>query len=402
VESGFSELLRLLNDAIMSVRLVGCSATSRSFQCDASRPIRQPILSRTMMISPDIARARLASQRITDPLDDPARVVAWMGAVQAQDYLGALWAVGARTRGATEASVERAVRERAIVRTWPMRGTLHFVAAADVRWMLALLAPRAVARSAGRMRELEVDAPLIARAKRLLVGALEGGGELTRGELYALLEGEGTATGGQRGHYLLWHAAHDGTICFAARRGKEHTFALLDEWVPAAPPLPRDEALAELAARYFTGHGPATVADFVWWSGMTVADAKRAIAGAGARLTGETVDGSAYWRSPDATEHDASAAYLLPAFDEYLVGYRERGAVLDPAHARRINAGGGLLAPVMVAGGTVAGVWQRTLRKGSAVVHAAPFDGGDASEFEGAAAEYGRFLGVPVELRTGG
>ncbi|HEX8429766.1 MAG TPA: winged helix DNA-binding domain-containing protein, partial [Longimicrobium sp.] len=292
-------------------------------------------------------------------------------------------------------------REGAIVRTWPMRGTLHFVAAADVRWMLALTAPRAVARSAGRMRELEVDAPLISRAKRLFVGALEGGTQLTRGEMYSLLEDAGIATAGQRGYYLLWHAAHDGTICLAARRGKEHTYALLDEWVAAAPPLPRDEALAELAARYFTGHGPATVADFVWWSGMTVADAKRAIAGAGARLSGETIDRTEYWRSPDVAERDPSAAYLLPPFDEYLVGYRERGAVLDPAHGRRINAGGGLLAPVMVIGGTVVGVWKRTLGKNSVVIHAAPFDGGDANEFRGAAEEYGRFLGLPVELRTG-
>src|SRR5215207_8083432 len=240
----------------------------------------------------DIADRRLRNQRIAGVgFERPGDVVAWMGAVQAQDYLGALWALGLRMKTATEEAVEQAIAERAIVRTWPMRGTLHFVAPADVRWMLELLTPRVLAGRKARYRQLELDQKDFDRSRDLLVRALEGDRQLTRDALYEKMEAAGISTGGQRGIHILQRLALDGLLCFAAREGKQPAFALLEEWVPAARMLDRDEALAALAERYFTSRGPATLQDFTWWSGLTVADAKTAIELAGPRLQRE----AAHW-----------------------------------------------------------------------------------------------------------
>ena len=222
-----------------------------------------------------IGRVRLTNQQIGRPVfDDPAAVVRWFGAVQAQDYLGGLWAVGLRTRGATESSVEAAIARGDFVRTWPMRGTLHFVAAADVRWMLALLTPRVHAGVSARWRQLELDHKVMARSAKVAEQALVGGKRVRRDAMYAMWNEAGIATHDSRGLHILGYLARTGLICFGPRDGKQHTFTLVEEWLPTARPLERDIALGELARRYFTSHGPATVHDFAWWSGLTVTDAR--------------------------------------------------------------------------------------------------------------------------------
>ena len=293
----------------------------------------------------------------------PEDVVSWFGAVQAQDYLGALWALGQRARAATEASVEAAETRRAIVRTWPMRGTLHFVAAADVRWMSRLLAPRVLARNSARFeREFGVDARLIRRAREIVAGELEGGKRLERTELYAKLDARRIRTAGSRGlHVLLW-LAMEGTICLAGRQGKQHTFALLDEWIPASKPLDRDAALAELARRYFTSHGPATQRDLMWWAGITAKDARAAIDAVKGELTSSCVDGTDYWwresRGARRARRDP-VVKLLPPFDEYTVAYQDRSLLVPGKHP-----GHGVLGPVVVIDGRVVGEWRRTLSSG--------------------------------------
>jgi len=203
----------------------------------------------------EIVRRRLATQRISSTaFTRPEQVVAWLGAVQAQDYLGALWAVGLRFNGATEREVERALEERTIVRTWPMRGTLHFVAATDARWMIELLAPRKVAAVLSRLRSFGIDEAVLKRARRILTTKLDGGRRLTRSAAYAVLEDAGIATTAQRGLHILWWLAQHCIICFGPREGKQQTFVLFDEWLPQTKALPRQEALATLAHRYFTGH----------------------------------------------------------------------------------------------------------------------------------------------------
>jgi hypothetical protein len=348
---------------------------------------------------PALARRRLLTQRVTGaPFDDPAAAVAWLGAVQAQDYLGALWAIGLRTRGATEADVERAIAQRAIVRTWPMRGTLHFVAAADARWMLELLTPRAVAASAARLRGLRLDEAVFTRSKHLFERALRGGRTLARDAMYAVLEDGGIATGDQRGIHILSWLAQDRFLCFAARQGKAQTFALFEEWVPPALPRSREEALGELATRYFTGHGPATLADFTWWTKLTTADAREGLALAGPRLAREVVGGVAHWRSatPRAGRSAPAATALLPAFDESLVGYRDRSAILEPAWADRVHH---LLSPTVVVADRVVGTWTRTLEQDAVLVEPTFFEQPGRAHRRAALAaaeRYGAFLGRRV------
>lgn len=323
-----------------------------------------------------LTRMRLASQKISSAqLTRPADVVAWMGAMQAQDYLAALWAVGLRTLDATEDLVERALAERAIVRTWPMRGTIHFVAPADVRWMLELLAPRVVRGSQGRLRQLGLDSATIAASGDVIARALEGGRQLTRDQLYATLEQAGIPAGGSRGLHILGQLAHAQLICFGARAGKQPTFTLLDEWVPATAPLPRDEALATLARRYFTSHGPATTQDLMWWAGLTTAEASAGIAAA--QLAQATVDGQRYHFAHELADapDPGPEVFLLPPYDEYLVAYRDRRAALDLDHNTRVVPGGnGVFHPIVVVDGRVTGTWRRALKRSSVVMSFSPFD----------------------------
>jgi hypothetical protein len=352
----------------------------------------------------NIARQRLHNQRLSSSaFTEAAKAVRWLGAVQAQDYLGSLWALGLRLRRAVEEEVERAVADQSIVRTWPLRGTLHFVAAEDVRWMLRLSAPRTIARAASRYGQLELDAATFAKSNRALERALRGGRQLTRPELAAALERAGVSTSGQRLIHLLNRAALDGLVCYAARRGKQFTFALLDEWAPAARELERDEALAELAGRYFTSHGPATLQDYVWWSGLPTADARAGLEMAKPRLAREVVDGQTYWlpSSAPAAKETPPTAYLLPAYDEYTVAYRDRGAVLAPSHAEQLNAGGGILSPVVVLDGRVVGTWKRTLKRESVIITPsffAPLGEDEQHALDAAARRYGAFLRVPGQL----
>ncbi len=352
------------------------------------------------MISEDIALQRLVNQQIAQPtFTHPSELVAWLGAVQAQDYLGALWAVGLRTPGATEQTIEQALAEKTIVRTWPMRGTIHFVAAADVRWMLELLAPRVVQRTTGRRTQLGLDETIIAASAKVIAGALHGGKQLPRNAIYKLLEQANIATDSSRGLHILGRLAHDGLLCYGARAGKQPTFALLDEWAPHAKSLPRDEALATLAQRYFTGHGPATMPDFMWWSGLTTSEAKAGLAAVAGQLGRAVIGEQEYYFAqslPDAAL-DPRDAFLLPPFDEFLVAYRDRSAALDPAYNMRIVPGGnGVFNPIIVVGGRVVGSWKRAFKNDSVLMTFSPFkpfSAAQASAITAAAERYGRFVG---------
>ena len=322
-----------------------------------------------------ILSRRLAAQRISTGLfDSPAEVVSWLGAVQAQDYLGALWAIGVRTKNAREEDVEQSLADRRIVRTWPMRGTLHFLAAEDARWMTELLAPRKVTAAAARMRSLGIDHEVLTRARRVLVRELEGGRMLTRAATYSALSRAGVATDDQRGIHILWCLAHELLICFGPRSGKQQTFVLFDEWLPRARSLPREEALAELAHRYFRSHGPAALRDFGWWSGLGLKEASHAIVLASGRLRKESTGRVDHWFADLPTWRAARSdrAYALPAFDQLLVGYTDRSAALDDATLPRVLSGG-VFRPFLLAGGRVVGTWKRRLAGTSVVCSVDPF-----------------------------
>ena len=319
-----------------------------------------------------LAAGRLTGQQLArHDFATPGELVAWMGAVQAQEWAASKWAVGLRLpEGATDESIERAVDEGEIVRIHALRWTWQLVAPGDVRWILALVAPRLVEKAARRHRELELDAPTIRRSNAAIAGALRDGAHMTRAELAGVLERKGVSAAGQRLPHLLALAELAQLIGSGRRKGKHPTWALLDDRVPSGKPLDCLEALAELARRYFRSRGPATVDDFQWWSGVSPSDARAAVAAIEHTLVSENFDGRAHWRDASRDGPPASPAktHLLPAFDEYLVAYRNRDAVLAPAHAKLHNPGGGILGPCVVHGGRVVGTWRRTLGTSRATV----------------------------------
>lgn len=359
------------------------------------------------MDTSELIQQRLHNQHIAGAgLETPRAVVAWHGAVQAQDYLGALWAVGLRMKQAVESNVEQALADKTIVRTWPMRGTLHFVPAEDVRWMLELFAPRVIAASARRHRELGLDEDVLARSRDVMTQALQGGRQLTRSEMGAALELAGIATTGQRLYHILWRLGLEGLICFGVRAGKQQTFVLLDEWLPVTKQLAREDALAKLTRHYFVSHGPATDRDFAWWSGLPLGEARSGLELAGPHLASVDIDGQTCWLSSSSmpiADDISAAAWLLPAYDEYTVGYTDRSALLDADGAKYVEAGHSILLPTIVIGGVIAGTWRRTITPRAVDIELNPFaplSHNDAGLVEMAALRYGSFLGLPVKVKT--
>ena len=351
----------------------------------------------------DITRTRLRNQRLSGGrFTSPEEVVSWLGAVQAQEYGHAKWALGLRMHRASDAGIEAAIGDGRILRTHVMRPTWHFVVPDDIRWMLALTAPRVTATIARYNRRLELDASVFRRSQRAIHRALDGGRQLTRQELKAVLQRAGVRTDGvQRLARIVMQAELDAVICSGARRGKQFTYALLDERVPVSRPRHRDEAIAELARRYFTSHGPAQVHDFAWWSGLTIADARAGLASVERDLAQDKVDGRTYWLSSSVRTLTASpTAYLLPLFDEYLIAYKDRRAALDTARWTRNAPRDPFSAPIVV-NGQVVGGWKR-LQNGSSISIAltpfAPLDKRQVAAITDAARAYTRFVDADLEL----
>jgi hypothetical protein len=325
-----------------------------------------------------IGRERLVHQRIEGPkCGSPEEVLRWMAAIQAQDYAQALWAIGLRMEGGSLAGVEKAIAEGRILRTWALRGTIHFVAAEDAAWMVGLSSHRMIASARRRMAELGLDGATLERSGEIFGSALAGGRRLSRPDMMRLLEEEGIATTEQRGYHILWHHAQRGLICIGPMLGKQQSFALLAEWAPEARHLTREEGFAELARRYFSSRGPALVEDFAHWAGIGQGEARSAIGAAGGSLIKEIIDGREYLGSADPAPGPSRSSrriQLLPGFDEYLLGYRERGEVLAAEHAPRIAPGGnGIFLPCVVSGGKVVGTWKRAVRKDAVEVSAEGF-----------------------------
>ncbi len=349
---------------------------------------------------------RLSNLHITrQTLKEPAEIVARLGAVQAQDYAAAKWAVGLRSQNATDRDIERAVAEGAILRTHVLRPTWHFVAPADIRWMLALTAPRVRAASAFAYRTLELDHAIFRRSNAALAKALRGGKQLTRAELTSVLQRAGLNTDQLRTIHLLMWAELDGIICSGARRGKQFTYALLDERAPQTRKLERDEALPELARRYFTSRGPATLQDFVWWSGLTMADARAGVEAIEPQLAHGTVDSRTYWFPDSATppRGDPKGAYLLPNYDEYVVSYTDRSAIFDSVHAEKLDSRNNpLFQHTILINGRIAGTWKRELKKDAVGIELNPFaPPGKAAKraMTKAAKRYADFIGLPLVLK---
>jgi hypothetical protein len=329
----------------------------------------------------------------------PADVLNWFGAMQAQDYASARWALGVRCANLSDAAVEQAITERTIVRTWALRNTLHFVAAEDVHWLIGLIGPVMLARNAAHYRKNGLDAAGFEKIDARIRTVLQGGQQLRREELFVALEQVGIATAGMRGASILYRAALSGCICPATLRGKQQTYALLDEWVPVKKLLDRDAALGELALRYFRSHGPASLRDFAWWSGLSLIDARRGLALARPSLREVHTDEEVCWLSqsqlPDAA--GAPSAQLLPAFDEYFLGYANRTPALEARYFSQVMTTNGIFRPTILVDGEIIGIWARTLKKGAVSVAPQlfrPLTGDEANALNLAAQRYADFLGL--------
>lgn len=354
------------------------------------------------MNSSDVLALRLHNQKLSSPdFDKPADVVRWFGAMQAQDFQAAKWALALRLRNATNALIESAYDEGRILRTHVMRPTWHFVAPEDIRWLLQLTAPRVNIKSGPNYRKLELDAASFKRSNKVVASALQGGKHLTRSELKNLLNRSGIAADDPvRLVHILLRAELDGVVCSGPLVGKQFTYSLLDERVRATKMLSRDEALAKLARRYFTAHGPATVQDFVWWSGLTVGDANLGVELIDRHLRKAMVEEQFYLgpRPFRAAAPCMYSAHLLPAFDEYNVAYKARQLVVD---VRASLKNWDLLDPTILVDGKAVGKWKRTGNNRSLMITLNVSNGLKKSEklaVVAAAERYTAFLGASSQI----
>jgi hypothetical protein len=352
----------------------------------------------------NICGQRLANQHLgKQTLDKPSEVVGLLGAVQAQDYPFAKWGLAQRTHDATDADVEKELDDGLILRTHVLRPTWHFVAAEDIRWMLALTGPRVRAVLASYDRTIGIDEAVLRRSRTVITKALQGGTHLTRAELSQAMQGAGIRT---EGPFLLarlvMHAEADGLICSGARRGKQFTYALLEERVPPARVLERDEALSELATRYFNTRGPATVDDFAWWSGLTKSDARRGVQAVESEFEHDTIDGRGYWFPPSAPfKARTPFARLLPNYDEYFIGLKDRSAMTATLTGLGVKGVTFLGGHILTINGQIRGGWARVLKGEAATIELKVHGSLSAAEHRAVAKEvkrFGVFLGLPAKL----
>jgi hypothetical protein len=325
---------------------------------------------------------RLAAHALAKPARSVLEVARHLGALQAQDFAQSQWALAVRCRGGTASDVARAFSERQLLRTWAMRGTLHVVPAEDAAWLVRFCAKRNLPRAARRLQELKIGTPDLVAARRVVEKVLRDEG-LLREEVFMHLERAGQATAKQRGVHLLWHLAQEGLVGLAGER-----FVLLEGWVPRPRRLEGDQALGELAARYFRGHGPASLDDFAFWAGLPKGEAKRA-----QELAAPP---------PPPLAAEIPEALLLPGFDEYFLGYADRSSCIDPAHLARVVPGGnGVFLPMLLVQGRVRGTWRRRITpKAVALTVSAflPLSAKLKAAIEGAAEGYATFHGKPVAV----
>lgn len=353
-----------------------------------------------------VQELRLRQQAlIHSQLTTPAAVVAWLAAVQSQDYLGAKWTLGIRMQPAADDAIEQAFNAGAILRTHMMRPTWHFVAPEDIRWIEELTASRVKSVNAYMVRRLKLDdSALLARCNEILARALQGGRFLTRLELGEALAQAGVAAQGQRLGYIVHQAELEGLVCSGPRRGKQFTYALVEERAPGARVLARDEALAELTLRYYTSHGPATARDLAWWSGLALADVKQGIATAGAQLTSLEAAGQEYWSPPELAlaSQPPGQAFFLPTYDEYVIGYSSFGG--SRLGGQDITDEQGRFDSVLFIDTRAAGSWRRTLKKELVEIELILFSALSDKEIElvqAAAQRYSDYLGLPHKLIIG-
>lgn len=321
----------------------------------------------------EIIRQRLVNQRLGfTTFTQAEQVVAWLGAMQAQEYASAKSAVGLRANGLVDHDVEQAFNDGKILRTHALRPTWHFVTPQDIRWMLMLNKPRVMASMKARWKELGLNEKIVIRTNNIVTKALRDENKLSRIELHELLQRNKIKTDENRLSHLLMAAELDALICSGPRVGKQFKYALLDDRVPTTKPLTKSEALAKLAERYFSSRGPATTSDFVWWSGLTVGDCKAAVATLPKTFLRETNEGVEYILAETNIQTTLRSTFLMPAYDEYGVAYRNRNAINPNNVKGATRDGNAVFHNMIVVDGIMAGSWQRVAKEKSTDVTVQP------------------------------
>jgi len=348
----------------------------------------------------DILSLRLRNQHLSQSqFSKPAEIVKWLGAVQAQDYAGAKWALGQRLKNCSDETIEKAFTIGDIIRTHVLRPTWHLVAPEDLRWMTELTSARIQGIAGTQYRQHQLDHAVFSTCEKTIQRTLEGGKQLMRNDIAAALQQAGVATDEQRFIHIMMQMELIGLVCSGGRVGKQFTYALVDERVAPTQPLSKDEALGILAERYFTAHGPATLQDFAWWSGLTVADAKAGLEMIKHNLINCDFEGAKYWLTQPADDvHGKSGkAYLLPNYDEYIVSYRDRSATIREKDVSQADPRGTIFNHTFVINGKIEGIWKRDLGKNKLSVEIIPFRSlskAASGALEAAAGRYAKFLGL--------
>jgi hypothetical protein len=349
------------------------------------------------MTANQIIKLRLQNQQLLNSsFTKPEDLVGWLGAVQSQDYAGAKWALASRLKNPVESTIDKAVDDGKILRTHVLRPTWHFVLPEDIRWMLSLTEPRISAYGAKHFRDQGLDKTLLKRSNKIIVKALEQGKHLTKKEIGDLLKKARIDTNDLRLTFIIIRAELDQLVCNGARRGKQFTYALLDQRAPDAKLLKKDEALAEIGKRYFTSRGPATIKDLTWWSGLSPADARKSVEIIKSQLTAESVNGETYYYYPALTVKKSSKSqiHLLPSWDEFTVAYKDRSLAIDPAFEK--ESGHGIFNPNIVANGQIIGTWKRVLKNNTVDIQTGYFSNPAKTILEKTSATaraYAKFIG---------
>ena len=356
------------------------------------------------MNTTEILNLRLQNTGLSNtPFKSAADAVLSLGAVQAQDFVAAKWALGLRVKNSTDDQIEKAFNEGTILRTHVMRPTLHLVLPEDILWMLELTAPRVKSFLATYNRKLGLDEAIFAKSTTAIINALRDRTYLTRQELRSVIAKTGIETDVQRLGHLIARAELDGLICSGPKRGKQFTYALLEERVGRSTALKREEGLARLALRYFTSHGPAQLKDFSWWSGLGNTDAGIALGLIESKLEQATSDGRTYWFVPheDMKTQDSPSAFLLSVYDEYIIAYHDRGDISKARDIERMISMGNALTAVIILNGRAAGTWNKVRKKNSVEIRLNPFRALNNNEQEAIESEierYGKFFGISAVL----
>ncbi|WP_243396466.1 winged helix DNA-binding domain-containing protein [Leptospira hartskeerlii] len=337
---------------------------------------------------------------VLDPkLSSAEQVVESLAAIQGQDYAASKWAIGLRVPGLKEEDVESAFLDKKIIRSWPLRGTLHVVSAKDVYWLLDLLGPPTISKYAAHYKKIELDPKVLKKCYSILSKNLLNQNFLTRKEISSILERSGIVTNTTRLSHILQRAGLEGLICFGPRKNKDFTYTLIEEWIPKIKRVkkPKEESLYDITKKYFDTRSPATLADFVWWSGLNVRDAKAGIESLGSKLNSFRKDDQAYYipQKMDLIDKDSDTLFLFPAFDEFLLAYTDRRDCMDPPPKRLLTPADNLFRPTLVINGWVTGIWQRELKKEDVLLKVSPYGPLNANfkkKLKRVAEEYAAFL----------